>query len=726
SGVTVNLLNNAGAIVATQTTDSNGNYLFTDLVPGTYSVEFVAPSGFEFTVKDSGADASDSDADPATGKTGTYTLQSGDDNRTVDAGLKAVPHSVCLTYNFNGSSPTDGSDGNSRSYTVEGVTVTATAWSRDKANDAWSKAYLGAYNGGHGVTDNSEGDGSGNKHTVDNVGGRDNFVVYQFSENVVVDKAFLGYVSGDSDIQVWIGSSATPLTNMSNAVLSNLGFTEVNTTTSSSARWADINAGNLSGNVLVIAADTTDTSPEDYFKIQQLVVCTEGGHPPAEKASIGDRVWEDKNFNGIQDAGESGIKNVAVKLLNTAGNVIATTTTGNDGQYRFDGLDAGDYKVQVVAPSGYYYTRQDKGGNDALDSDVNSGGMTGVYTLAAGQENLTVDAGLYRKASIGDRVWEDSNHNGIQDKGEFNIKGIRVSLLDANGNIIANTTTNSSGNYLFSNLDPGTYSLRFDKADVSHYSYWNSWANMNNWKWGAKDVGSDDNKDSDVNNSGSYTRYAYTAKTFLESGENDMRWDAAITPIVIDLNGDGIKTIARADSQGAFDLFGNGKSVHSGWVSGEDGLLAIDRNGNGVIDDISELFGGTTQGEGFARLAEFDTSGDGWVDTNDADFARLLVWQDKNGDHQTDQGELISLNNAGIASLSTSFSELPFVDAQGNLHLERSEAILQNGQSVDMTDVYFNVSLEDATDAGVQTSSMLDLLGDTVQAEVVNTHLWMV
>jgi len=205
-----------------------------------------------------------------------------------------------------------------------------------------------------------------------------------------------------------------------------------------------------------------------------------------------------------------------------------------------------------------------------------------------------------------------------------------------------------------------------------------------------------------------------------------MSWDAAITPIVIDLNGDGIKTIARADSQGTFDLLGTGKAIHSGWISGDDGFLAVDSNQNGIIDDISELFGGVNQGEGFARLAEFDTNGDGWVDINDAGFANLLIWQDKNGNHQTDPGELISLGDAGIARLSTDFDALPFVDAQGNLHLERGTAILDNGQSVDMTDVYFNVSLEDATDAGVQVSTMLDLLGDTVQAEVVNTHLWMV
>jgi hypothetical protein len=94
---------------------------------------------------------------------------------------------------------------------------------------------------------------------------------------VVLDKAFLGYVSGDSDMQVWIGNSTNVFDNnltLSDAVLSQSGFSEVNTTTSSSARWADLNSGNIAGNYIIIAADTTDTSPEDFFKIQNLNVCS--------------------------------------------------------------------------------------------------------------------------------------------------------------------------------------------------------------------------------------------------------------------------------------------------------------------------------------------------------------------------------------------------------------------------------------------------------------------
>jgi hypothetical protein len=287
-------------------------------------------------------------------------------------------------------------------------------------------------------------------------------------------------------------------------------------------------------------------------------------------------------------------------------------------------------------------------------------------------------------------------------------------LQNSSGTTIATTYTNSTGNYKFVDLDPGVYRLVFDKSNVLHKSYWGSTFNMNDWFWNVKaNVGTNDNIDSDVLTDGTKKNVVTTNYTTLESGENDMSWDAAITPIVIDLNGDGIKTIARADAKGSFDLLGNGKAIRSGWLSADDGFLAVDNNGNGQIDDISELFGGTSKGTGFAKLADFDSNADGLVNANDTDFSSLLIWQDLNGNHQSDDGELLSLSDAGVSELVVGFTELPFMDAQGNLHFERSSATLVTGQTVDMTDVYFNISKADATAAGIEVDSIADLLADT-------------
>src|SRR5207253_960436 len=70
-------------------------------------------------------------------------------------------------------------------------------------------------------------------------------------------------------------------------------------------------------------------------------------------SSVGNFVWQDLNGNGRQDPGEPGLDGVTVRLLDANGNVLETTTTANGGQYSFDGLAAGTYSLQFVAPAGY-------------------------------------------------------------------------------------------------------------------------------------------------------------------------------------------------------------------------------------------------------------------------------------------------------------------------------------------------------------------------------------
>jgi hypothetical protein len=97
--------------------------------------------------------------------------------------------------------------------------------------------------------------------------------LFEFSSPVVIDQAFLDAVTTDSDISVWIGTKTDPFNNhqtLSDSFLSSLAFTEENLTDATTSRTADINAGSVSGNVLVIAALASDTTPEDQFKIHQL------------------------------------------------------------------------------------------------------------------------------------------------------------------------------------------------------------------------------------------------------------------------------------------------------------------------------------------------------------------------------------------------------------------------------------------------------------------------
>jgi len=128
-----------------------------------------------------------------------------------------------------------------------------------------------------------------------------------------------------------------------------------------------------------------------------------------------------------------------------------------------------------------------------------------------------------------------------------------------------------------------------------------------------------------------------------------------IDPLVLDLNGDGIKTSSLADSNAMFDLDGDKFAEKTGWISKDDGLLAIDRNNNSRIDDISELFGNKDKANGFETLHEFDSNKDGVVNANDTLFSQLKVWQDKNGNALVDEGELKGLTDVGIKDINLNY-----------------------------------------------------------------------
>ena len=118
----------------------------------------------------------------------------------------------------------------------------------------------------------------------------------------------------------------------------------------------------------------------------------------------------------------------------------------------------------------------------------------------------------------------------------------------------------------------------------------------------------------------------------------------SVTPLILDLNGDGVHTVGIG--QGVeFDLTGSGVQHAVGWVSASDGFLVLDRNGDGVINSGRELFGqgtlladGSTAKTGYEALGALDTNQDGVIDINDAEFAKLQVWQDVNQDGVTQSG----------------------------------------------------------------------------------------
>jgi len=213
--------------------------------------------------------------------------------------------------------------------------------------------------------------------------------------------------------------------------------------------------------------------------------------------SIGNKVWWDNNNNGTIDGGETGIPNVNLSLLNSAGVQIATTMTDASGFYRFGGLPSGIYQVAVTSSLGSGTLAGSTRSSATLTDDVdnNSNGnssytsgntpaisfssISDTITLRSkneptnesdedaisaqpdNQSNLTVDFGFYR-FTIGDYVWLDADADGVQDANESGIEGVEVGLYNSSGNLLyggCNTKTTSTN---FSNASDNTGTKNFD------------------------------------------------------------------------------------------------------------------------------------------------------------------------------------------------------------------------------------------------------------------------
>ncbi|ALR03776.1 calcium-binding protein [Xylella fastidiosa] len=136
-------------------------------------------------------------------------------------------------------------------------------------------------------------------------------------------------------------------------------------------------------------------------------------------------------------------------------------------------------------------------------------------------------------------------------------------------------------------------------------------------------------------------------------------------PLALDLDGDGIETVAPGKHI-LFDHDGDGIKHASGWVKSDDGLLVLDRNGNGRIDNGNELFGtetvlsnGRKAASGFEALRDLDSNADGVFSAADRRFNEVRVWRDLNQDGQSQANELFTLSSLGIASITLTPTTTP-------------------------------------------------------------------
>jgi SdrD B-like domain len=243
----------------------------------------------------------------------------------------------------------------------------------------------------------------------------------------------------------------------------------------------DVTSENQTVRMGVTAGRTSTEAPQS----EPTSLSRSSNRSEVAKFAVGDVVWRDDNRSGAQDAGESPASRISIQLLNVDGEVVASTVSSPDGRYVFDNLQAGTYSVRFAGvPDDFRLTPAGAGALRATDSDPDYSGVTPPFTLGAGEPNVrattaadgvaaayinpTIDAGITPlRYAVGDRVWLDTNSDGVQQPDEP-AASATVSLLSVTDHVVATTNTDATGHYQFTNLRGGRYRLKFTELPAHH------------------------------------------------------------------------------------------------------------------------------------------------------------------------------------------------------------------------------------------------------------------
>ncbi|EGG19631.1 colossin A [Cavenderia fasciculata] len=219
--------------------------------------------------------------------------------------------------------------------------------------------------------------------------------------------------------------------------------------------------------------------PEDNVQAYYKNFGQDAGIMPPQFA-VGDNIWNDVNRDGIHDATEQPIANITVTLTQPDGTTIQSTTTDDKGNYVFDKLNTGNYCVQVSIPSDF--TASPSGKDSSIDETgkhcftldkTTTTPSTSADGVDAFYKNFNVDAGLMPpQFAVGDFVWNDFNRDGVHDASEQPLANIDVRLTQISdaGHKVTSVQTDSTGHYLFDELEPGYYCVHFTIPDDSKAS----------------------------------------------------------------------------------------------------------------------------------------------------------------------------------------------------------------------------------------------------------------
>ncbi|WP_407652571.1 MSCRAMM family protein [Aporhodopirellula aestuarii] len=488
AGVVIELKDSTGKTVATTQTDAEGNYRFDNLLPGTYSVVEQQPSGYF-----EGGATPGSVGGVANG---TNLIE----NITLTSGVNAVNYDFCerppaeisgvVYVDRDADCVRDSGEEGLQGVLIELInssgTVVATTTTDANGNYSFTNLQAGEYivretqpvgyfHGGQVAGSKGGNDSVADRISAIPVGWGETLTNYNFCEVLPAEISGVVYVDRDNDCVRDSGEEG--LAGVLIELIDNTGKVVATTTTDSLGNYSftNLQAGEYT---------VRETQPQGYFHGGQVAGSKGGNDSVADRisaipvgwgetltnynfcevlpAEISGVVYVDRDEDCVRDSGEEGLAGVLIELLDSSGNVVATTTTDATGNYSFTNLKAGEYLVRETQPDGYFHGGQvagNKGGDDSLADRISA------IPVGWGETLTDYDFCELLPSEISGVVYVDNDGDCVQDPNEIGLQGVRVELYDESGRFIAFTTTASDGSYSFGNLPKGVYTVRETQPD---------------------------------------------------------------------------------------------------------------------------------------------------------------------------------------------------------------------------------------------------------------------